>query len=128
MMVKRRTFTWRKTMIIHRDNMIAQKSTYNIIFNTNKWSHSSVGRNHTKPQNKTIKNGDSETVPLFWEKKMIIYSNNMTTQKITSNVISNPNNWSYSSVGSGKNIWENIIIKKRWWWNDSMVLGEKQCW
>ena len=32
-------------------------------------------------------------------KRMIIYSNNMIDQKITSNVISDPNEWYHSYVG-----------------------------
>ena len=93
--------------------MIAQVSISNLIGDPKKWLHSSVGRNNKKNQNITINNSDSETTPLGWEKKMMIYINNMIAQKITSNLISDPNKWSQSSVVRGESNMKNCNNQQR---------------
>ena len=97
-MAKQGHFPGIKTMMMYSDNMIAQKVTSSVISDTNKWSHSSVGKNHKKIQSITINNGDGEMTPLCLEKKMMIYNNNMTAHQSTSNVISYPNKLSHSYV------------------------------
>ena len=52
-----------------------------------------------KAQDITINTGDGETTPLCWEKKMMIYIDNIIDKQSTSNVISDPNGRLYSSVG-----------------------------
>ena len=62
--------------------MLTQHSTSNVIRDTNKWLHLSMGRYQRKIQNITINNSDGETTLLCWEKTMMIYSNNIIAQKV----------------------------------------------
>ena len=48
--------------------MISQKSTYNVISDTNNWLHSSVRRKKTKKTKKTLNHGDSDVAPFIWYK------------------------------------------------------------
>ena len=55
------------------------------------------GRIIEKLQSITINNGDDKTTPLRWDKNNdYIYGNNTIAQKSTSNVRSDPDEWSHS--------------------------------
>ena len=56
------------------------------------------------------------------------YSDNMISHQSTSNVISNPNDWSQSSMGRNHRKPSKDNNQQWWQWNDAIVLGERQWW
>ena len=60
--------------------------------------------------------------------EIIIYSDNMSTWKRTSNVYSDPKEWLHLSMMRNHRMFSKHNNKQQWSWNNAIVLGEKQWW
>ena len=110
-------------MMIYGDNMIAQKITSNVIINTSKCLHSSMGR---KKRNTRKYNNQQRWLWNYaiiqGRETMMINSNSMIAQQGTSNIISKPNEWSHSREMRKQRKTTKNNNQQRWRWNDAIVL------
>ena len=59
---------------------------------------------------------------------IMIYSDNIITCKHTSNVCSDPKEWSHSSMVRNCIFFHKYKNQQQWRWNDTIVHGEEQWW
>ena len=123
---KRQYCAGKKTIMMYSDNFINHK----INFQCNQWTQRVVAVIQEKESLKTS-TWQSKMMTVkqrhcYGREIMMMYDNNTIAQHFTSNIISNPNEWSHSWEMRKPRKMTKKDNRQRWWWNDAIALGEKQ--